>query len=213
MTLRSLRIALALTAALALATAGSAIAGGVNVDKPGSGKKPYTLIKVKGKTGKTTLNADTALQATLDGVSVNLSAVAPATGSFDFPVTKSRAVIKKWNKGRGKKRGKKTIAGHIDHSGGLMFSRGSSIATISNLRIDFSAGKSGALTGKLSGARGRVRLGTLSGVSYSSATKNITIAKVTLTKKAADALNNALGIGGTLSKTTVLGSLVVDTTP
>jgi len=80
--------------------------------------------------------------------------------------------------------------------------------TLSNFRINLSAGKGGALDGNVNGATARVRLGKLSDVKVDAGTKTIT-ATVTLTQGAADALNSGLSLGSALSKATVLGVVKV----
>lgn len=217
---RMTRSLLALVAVFSLA---AALAGGAVADKPTNPGKPTTPGangKHKGKPGlkygvlkptggSTLLTLDPALAATLGGVPVTVSGLPENQAATEFKITKARINLKKPNKGRGKKAAPKTVAGYVNHSGGLKFERGTQVVTLANFRINLSAGKTGTLQGNVNGAPGRVRLGVLSNVTVD-ALKSIS-ATVTLTQGAADALNTGLSLNGALSKTTVLG--VVKVTP
>lgn len=226
MTIRMLRGALALLAISALVAALAGVAAAdkpVNPGKPtnpgsqgkGKGKSGIKYGVYKAKGGTTTLTIDSAF-ATFGGTPVTVSGVPLATvsgapGAFDFPITKGRIVLKKGNKGHGKgAKPKKTLAGYVNHSGGLKFDQGATSVTFSNLRINLSAGKGGALDGNVNAGSDRVRLGRLSGVSVDPSNKHIT-ATVTLSQAGADALNSGLALppASMASKTTVLGTLKV----
>ena len=82
----------------------------------------------------------------------------------EFKITKARINLKKPNQGRGEEGGaRRRSPGYVNHSGGLKFERSATqVVTLSNFRINLSAGKTGTLEGNVNGGTARVRLGVLS---------------------------------------------------
>jgi hypothetical protein len=214
---RITRSTLAALAALALVAA-SAIAApkSPNPGKghPGTGKgHPGIHLGVsKPKGGTTVLTADSGLLTALTnaGVTVAQSANATVSGDvFTFPITGGSIVYKKGNKGKVIGAKKKLLSGYIlDAGSGVTFTKGTVSATVSDFRVNLSAGKAGRIDAKVSS--GKLKLATLSNVAVNATSKSIT-ATATLTPNAVTDLNGAFGT--TLPPSgTLLGTVVITPT-
>ncbi len=166
----------------------------------------------KPKAGSTVLTVDaTTLTAlTTAGVSVTpfgtATAVSPA---FTLPITGGSVVYKKANHGHGKGAHKKALAGNVLHAGsGLTLTKATTTVTISDLRVNLSAGKTGRIDATL--GSGRLKLATLSNITVDPTSKSIS-ATATLTPAAVAAMNTAFAT--TLPATGApLGALVITPT-
>ena len=207
MTHRIVRIMLAAVALVAL-TASTAIAA-PKTPNPGKGHAPgaqHGVTKAKG--GSTVLTVDSGTLAALTAAGVAVTPFGTATAAspvFTFPITAGRIVYKKTNHGKGKGAHKKVVAGNISHAGsGLTLTKGTLAVTVSNLRVNLSAGNSGRIDATLS-TGGRLKLATLSNVAVNATSKSIS-ATATLTPQTVSALNGAYGT--TLPAGAALGTLV-----
>lgn len=202
-------LAVAAVFALLIALAGSAIAA--KPQNPGaqgrakSGLKPG-VNKVKG--GTTTLTVDPAYAAAVTAAGITIDTVAPATsavpGTYVFPITGGRLVYHKAKKAGSKSKSKKKLSGFVTHSGGISLTKGALTATLSDLRANLSANRTGRVDAKL--GTGPLKLAKLSNVTIDSTNKKIT-ATVTLTDEAVAAINATYGT--TFPSGVVLGTIVI----
>ncbi len=214
---RTPRILLAALALIALAAtlAGSAFAA---PKKPNPGKghdhQPQSGIHngvSKPKAGNTVLTVDATTLAALTTATVVVTPFGTATAAspaFTFPITGGSVVYKKAKHGKGKGSKKKVLAGNVLHAGsGLTLTKATTAVTISDMRINFSAGKTGRIDVKL--GDGKLKLATLSNVVVDATSKSIS-ATATLTPAAIAATNTTFGT--TLPAGALLGTLVVTPT-
>jgi hypothetical protein len=129
------------------------------------------------------LDAGTAEVLTDNGVSVKPTGDAhPYGGAIAFPITGGSLDLS-------------SLAGTIEHSGGLQFSAGKTTLGVQDFVIDTAKG---VLTAKVSGTSTRVPLLdlNLSGASIKPDSKGVTVTnvKATLTAEAAAALNKTFGV-------------------
>lgn len=135
--------------------------------------------------GSTTLTVD---KGTLGVLVKNKVAVTPIAGasakgrSFTFPITGGRVDAK-------------TVAGTIEHSGGLQFAAGGKKLRVQDFVIDT---RKGVLTARVSGTKTRVPLLklNLAGADIDRSSGKVVVADVraTLTAEAAAALNKTFGV-------------------
>jgi len=190
-------------AALALvALAATAAAGALAAPKspnPGraQGHAPKSGVHggvTKPKAGSTVLTVDATTLSALTTAGVTVTPFGTATGAspaFTFPITGGSVVYKKANHGHGKGSKRKLLAGNVVHTGsGMTLTKGTTTVTISDLRINLSAGKTGRIDASL--PHGKIKLATLSGVAVDATTKSIS-ATATLTQAAVNALNTTFG--------------------
>jgi hypothetical protein len=135
--------------------------------------------------GATTLTVDKGTLGVLvdNDVSVKATRGAGAKGrSFTFPIT-------------GGKVDGKTVAGKIEHSGGLQFAAGGKKLGVQDFVIDT---KKGVLTARVSGTKTRVSLLTLdlgkAHIAKSTGKAVVSNVRATLTGEAAAALNKTFGV-------------------
>jgi hypothetical protein len=135
--------------------------------------------------GRTTLQLDAGTAAVLadNGVSVSPTGDAHPTGSgIAFPITGGALDLG-------------TLAGTIEHSGGLEFRAGDTVLGVQDFVIDTAAG---VLTAEVSGTDTRVPLLDLdlSGAAVEADSKGVTVRGVqaALTAEAAAALNETFGV-------------------
>jgi hypothetical protein len=195
--------------ALVVGLVGSAIAA-----KPRShGSKGHAksglksgVNKVKG--GTTTLTVDPAYATEAANAGITIAPVTPATnpatGTYVFPITGGRLVFHKTKKAGSKSKSKKQLSGFVKHSGGISLTKGATTATLSDLRVNLSANKTGRVDVTL--GTGSLKLAKLSNVTINSTNKQIS-ATVTLTTEAINAVNAAYGT--TFSGSVVLGTVVI----
>lgn len=187
---RLTRIILALVAIFALAALPA------SADKPASPGKsksaPHGKGKGKGvghgvtkiKSGATTLELDAGTVAALTGAGFGVTPAVPATATgttISFPITKGRV---HYAKGK-----KKKLNGHVNHSGGITFTKGTTVVTAGDPRILLSSGKKVRLFATIGSER--VRLLDLKDVVV--ADGKIT-ANAVLAKAAAEKLNAAFAV-------------------
>ena len=206
---RSVRTVVVIAAvfALLIALAGSAIAA--KPQNPGSQGKGHAKSGLKtgvnkAKGGTTTLTVDPAYATAITNAGITITAVLPATGTYVFPITGGKLVYHKTKKAGSKSKSKKQLSGFVTHSGGISLTKGTTTATLSDLRVNLSANKTGRIDAKL--GTGSLKLGKLSNVTINATDKSIS-ATVTLTDAAIKALNAAYGT--TLTGTVVLGTVVI----
>ncbi len=133
--------------------------------------------------GATTLALDPGAAAALQGLGVEASVVAPATagqGGLGFPIT-------------GGKVNAKTFAGTIAHSGGIRLATGATAVELTDFGIQVDDAPD--LTALVGGTRVSILDLDLSGLTTSVRGRAIVLGnvKATLTKGAADALNQVFG--------------------
>jgi hypothetical protein len=160
-----------------LALTGSALAG------PAPAAMAAQKVHLKGGNTALTLDKGTASVLTKNGVSVKPISHAKASGlTFTFPITGGSVDAK-------------TLAGEIDHSGGIKFSAGHKSLSVQDFVIDT---KTGVLTAKVTGTKTRVPLLKLdlSKASIDKGSNQIVVGnvKATLTSEAAAALNKTFGV-------------------
>lgn len=142
----------------------------------------FAEVLIKG--GSTSLVLDPTAAGALTSLGVSVAPVSPAglngDGSIGFPITKGRVDAK-------------TLAGFINHSGGLAFTKGSTRVELTNFRITI--GASPTLSAVLGGTRVDILTLDLSKAKIAVSDRNVSVGPVTakLTKGAADALNAAFG--------------------
>ena len=214
---RTPRILLAALALIALAAmlAGSAFAA---PKKPNPGKghdQPQPGIHTgvsKPKAGTTVLTVDATTLAALTTAGVVVTPFGTATAAspaFTFPITGGSVVYKKAKHGKGKGSKKKLLAGNVLHGGsGLTLTKATTTVTISDMRINLSAGKTGRIDVTLGG--GKLKLATLSSVVVDATSKSIT-ATATLTPAAVTATNATFGTTLPASGA-LLGTIVITPT-
>lgn len=197
-------IAIAAACALLVALAGSAPAA----KHSKAGLKPG-VNKVKG--GTTTLTVDPGYGTAVINAGLTPDVVAPATipvpGTYVFPITGGRLVFHKTKKAGSKSKSKKQISGFVKHSGGIMLTKDATTATLSDLRVNLSANRTGRVDATF--GTGSLKLATLSNVTIDSTNKQIS-ATVTLTPEAINAINGTFGT--TFPPGVVLGTAVMTPT-
>ena len=166
----------------------------------------------KPKGGSTVLTVDPTTLAALTTAGVTITPFGTATAAspaFTLPITGGSVVYKKANHGHGKGAHKKLLSGNVLHAGsGLTLTKGTTTVTISDLRINLSAGKTGRIDATL--PSGRLKLATLSNVTINATDKSVT-ATATLTAAAVAAMNSTFAT--TLPATGApLGTIVVTPT-
>lgn len=132
-------------------------------------------------TGATTLKLDSGTAGALTSLGISVAPVSPASASskgVKFPIT-------------GGKVNSKTLAGNIKHSGGLRFSKGSTVVDLTKYTINID--KKPDLVASVGGKRVSILSLDLSKLKNSSKGKNIKLSgiKASLTSDAAGALNQA----------------------
>lgn len=194
-------VVLAAAMALLLALGGSAVAA-----KPAKTGLKTGVNKVKG--GTTTLAVDAGSAAALAGAGISVTEVAPATvptaGSFAFPITGGKLVYHKTKKAGSKSKSKKRLSGYVTHSGGITLTKDTTLVTLSNLRINLSANKTGRIDAEV--ANTKLALAKLSNVTLNATNKQIS-ATATLTSTAVQALNATFGTN--LTGTVPLGTVLI----
>lgn len=206
----SLRLAaIAASCALLIAVAGSAVAA-----KPQSpGSKGHSksglrsgVNKVKG--GTSTLTVDPTYGTAVISAGITITTAAPATspvaGTYVFPITGGRLVYHKVKKPGSKSKSKKKLSGFVKHSGGITLTKDTVTATLSDLRVNLSANRTGRVDAKL--GTGSLKLAKLSNVTIDSTNKRIS-ATLTLTDEAVNAINATFGT--TFPTGIVLGTAVM----
>ena len=157
-----------------------------------------------------TVDPTTLTALTTAGVVITPFGTATAASpAFTLPITGGSVVYKKANHGHGKGAHKKLLSGNVLHAGsGLTLTKATTTATISNLRINLSAGKTGRIDATL--GSGKLKLATLSNVTVNATNKSIS-ATATLTPAAVAAMNTTFAT--TLPATGApLGTLVITPT-
>jgi hypothetical protein len=205
--------ALALVALAATLTASALAAPKSPNPGKGHGHAPAPGIHPgvsKPKGGTTVLTVDPTTVSALTGVAI--TPFGTATGAspvFTLPITGGSVVYKKANHGHGKGAHKKLLSGNVLHAGsGLTLTKAATTATISDLRINLSAGKTGRIDATL--PSGKLKLATLSNVTVNATDKSVS-ATATLTPAAVSALNATFAT--TLPATGApLGTLVITPT-
>jgi hypothetical protein len=200
-------LAIAAVSALLIAVGGSAIAA--QPQSPGSkGKSGLKSGVNKVKGGTTTLTVDPTYGTAVASAGITIDTVAPATspvvGTYVFPITGGRLVYHKTKKPGSKSKSKKQLSGFVKHSGGIMLTKGTTTATLSDLRVNVSANRTGRVDATL--GTGSLKLPPLSKVALDSTNKKIT-ATVTLTAEAVNAINATFGT--TFPPGVVLGTAVM----
>ncbi len=197
---RTPRILLAALALIALAAtlAASAFAAPKSPN-PGKGHDHQPQVGIhtgvsKPKAGSTVLTVDATTLAALTNAGVAVTPFGTATAAspaFTFPITGGRVVYKRANHGKGHGSKRKLLSGNVLHAGsGLTLTMGATVVTISDMRINLSAGKTGRIDVTLAG--GKLKLATLSNVVVDATSKSIT-ATATLTANAVSATNGTFG--------------------
>ena len=159
----------------------TAFRGGLRLGTARVAAEPSQVAFTGGRTDLA-LDAGVASALTTLGVTpgVTAGATANADGSLGFPITAGRVNAK-------------TLAGTIDHSGGITLTAGATVVTLSDFRIDTRAAR---LLGKVNGSALVPLLALdLSAPNVATAGREVTVGgvKATLTQGAADALNAAFG--------------------
>lgn len=172
-TAKNTRVAVVVLAALALATAAlvPAFAGA---------KSSGTTLTLKAS-GDTTLKVDKGTAAALTSLGVAVAPISPSTAGskgVKFPIT-------------GGKVNSKTLAGNIKHSGGLSFTKGSTVVELTKYTINID--KKPDLVASLGSDRVSILSLDLSKLKNTSSGKSIKLSgvKASLTAAAAGALNTA----------------------
>ena len=140
-------------------------------------------VSIEGGNTALTLDKGTAGVLTKNGVKVAPLKHATASGlTFRFPIT-------------GGKVDATTLAGEIDHSGGIKFSAGKKSLSVQDFVIDT---KAGVLTAKVTGTKTRVPLLKLNlknaHIQKGKSQVVVSNVKATLTSEAAAALNKTFGV-------------------
>jgi len=184
-----------------IAFGGSGIAA-----KPAKSGLKSGVNKVKG--GTTTLTIDAAYAGAVLAAGITPAEVAPATapvaGTYVFPITGGRLVFHKTKKPGSKSKSKKQISGFVTHSGGISLTKGAISTTLSDLRANLSANRTGRVDAKLGAST--LKLAKLSNVTIDAQNKTVS-AKVTLTDQAVAAIN--LAFGTAFPSGIVLGTVVI----
>jgi len=184
------RLAVLAVAILAIAVAVPAFA---------SAKSGKTL-KLKA-TGATTVKLEASTAEALTSLGISVAPVSPASAGskgVKFPIT-------------GGKVNSKTLAGHINHSGGLRFSKGSTVVDLTKFTIKID--KKPDLVATVGGSRVSILSLDLSELKNSSKGKKIKLSgvKAALTADAAAALNAAFATTA-FTKGLALGTASVSAT-
>ena len=175
-TLARVPLLLAAVVAAMLALAGAASAVAVPTAAANN-------VHIKGGNTALTLDRGTASVLSQNGVSAKPISPAKASGrTFTFPITGGRVDAK-------------SLAGTIDHSGGIKFAAGHKSLSVVDFVIDT---KAGVLTARVSGTKTRVPLLKLdlSKASIHKGSSQVVVGnvKATLTADAAAALNKTFGV-------------------
>lgn len=176
-----------LTVALALIAVAPGFAGAKSSDD----------LRLK-RAGGTTVKLDKGTAAALTDLGVSVSPISPATASskgVKFPITGGRLDAK-------------TLAGNIRHSGGLRFAAGATVVDLKRFTINID--RKPDLVATVGDARVSILTLDLSRLKNRSSGDNIRLSgvKASLTKAAADALNQAFGVTA-FKKGLVLGTASV----
>lgn len=213
--LRVLLAALALVAFAATLTASALAAPKAPNPGKGHGHAPAPGIHPgvsKPKAGSTVLTVDPTTLTSLTTAGVVITPFGTATAAspaFTLPITGGSVVYKKANHGHGKGAHKKLLSGNVLHTGsGLTLTKATTTATISNLRINLSAGKTGRIDATL--GSGKLKLATLSNVTVNATNKSVS-ATATLTPAAVSAINTTFATTLPLAGVP-LGTLVITPT-
>lgn len=166
----------------------------------GAKKSTGKTLTVK-STGATTLKVDAGTAAALTSLGVTAAPIKPAKASargIAFPIT-------------GGKLNSKTLAGNIKHSGGLSFTKGSTVVKLTDFTINID--QKPDLVASLGTDRVSILSLDLSKLKNKSAGKSIKLSGVTasLTAGAAAALNGAFATDA-FTEGLVLGTASVKTT-
>lgn len=185
-----IRIALLAVVVLAIAVAVPAFASA----------KSGTKLKLKA-TGATTVKLDASTAEALTSLGVSVAPISPSTAGskgVKFPIT-------------GGTLNSKTLAGDIKHSGGLRFSKGSTVVDLKKFTIKID--KKPDLVASVGSSRVSILSLDLSKLKNSSSGKKIKLSgvKASLTSDAAAALNQAFGTTA-FTKGLALGTASVSAT-
>ena len=208
---RSSRTSLAVAAAFALLIGLAASAIAAKPPNPGSKGHAKSGLKTgvnKVKGGTTTLTVDPSYASAVAAAGITIAAVGPATSpiadTYVFPITGGRLVYHKVKKPGSKSKSKKKLSGFVKHSGGISLTKGATSATLSDLRANLSANRTGRVDARIGTTP--LKLATLSDVTINSTNKQIT-ATVTLTSVAVSAINSTYGT--TFPTGVVLGTILI----
>ena len=149
----------------------------------GAASAATTSVHIKGGTTALTLNSGTAAVLTKNGVKVKPVFGGKASGAtLSFPIEGGTVDAK-------------TLAGTINHDGGIRFSAGGKELTVQEFIIDTKAAQ---LTARVSGTKTRIPLLNLNlkGAKISKGSSQVVISNVraTLTSQAAAALNKTFNV-------------------
>lgn len=150
--------------------------------------------------GATVVTLDPAAVTALTSLGIAVAPVAPATspsaGVLSFPVTGGRINYIKIRHGRDMW---KQLAGWVDHSGGMTLTKAPvapavtpTVVSVSNLRINLSAGRNGVISGKVNSSSERTNLFRMSTPVVDPLDRSVS-STLSLSKDAAKALNGAFG--------------------
>ena len=151
--------------------------------------------------GATVVTLDPAVVTSLTSLGIAVapvvSATSPAAGQLSFPISGGRINYMKVRDGRHLK---KNLNGWIDHLGGFTLTKAPVapsvtpvVVTISGLRVNLAAGRSGAIGATVAGVRERVKLFSMVAPTVDSLDKSISAA-ITLTGDGAKLLNKAFAV-------------------
>lgn len=168
--------------------------------------------------GATVVTIDPAVVTSLTSIGIAVapvvSATSPAAGQLSFPISGGRINYMKVRDGRHLKR---NLSGWVDHLGGFTLTKApvapavNSIAvTVSGLRVNLAAGKSGAIGATVAGVRERVKLFAMLAPTVDSLDRSIS-AVITLTSDGARLLNKAFSVT-TFSRGMKIGTVKVTPT-
>jgi hypothetical protein len=163
-------------------TGGTAPTGGTNSSAPARSTYAPAQATVIGKS--TDVVVDPAVSAALKQAGITVTAVAPATAKTTllFPVSGGQIVVA-------------TLAGTVDHTGGLTFSHGGKSVTLTNFVINTNTKRLTATTGTRSMPIFDLNLGSPRRASRPPGTVVASNIKLTVTSQAATVLNRGLGVG------------------
>jgi hypothetical protein len=148
-----------------------------------SGKATYASRKATVIGKSTDIVVNPAVSAALKHAGITVTAVAPATAKTTllFPVSGGQIVVA-------------TLAGTVDHTGGLTFRHSGKSVTLTNLVINTNTKHLTATVGGHSMPIFDLNLASPNGISGSNHTLVASNIKLTVRSRAATALNNGLGV-------------------
>ena len=151
--------------------------------------------------GATVVTIDPAVVTSLTSLGIAVapvvSATSPAAGQLSFPISGGRINYMKVRDGRHLKR---NLSGWVDHLGGFTLTKAPVapavtpvVVTVSGLRVNLAAGRSGAIGATVAGVRERAKLFEMVAPTVDSLDKSISAA-ITLTGDGAKLLNKAFAV-------------------